>query len=675
VTRAGLVLGALVLGSTILRAWASRGVPTPWIAPDEMVYGLLGQGFYLHGHLAILGGPTPFYSLVAPLLAGIPLSFGDLTLGYSVLKVLQALVMSLAAVPVYLWGRTLMSKGWALVAALLTVSLPALAYSGLVLSEDVFYPVFLLAAWAMAAVLRTPDRRTSILFLLAFVFAAATRLQAVVLVPAFLTAIALDAGFLRSTRRLRAFVPAVVGLALIGAAWILWQLVAGHSVLGGYSAVTSASTETGSASLGHALRFVLYHAGDAAFIAGAVPVAALLVLLWGAFRGSETDDRARAYVATACSLFVWLVIEVGVFAAREIGLLAERNLFAIAPLLFLGLCLWIARGGPGGHWVRSIAGLAVAGVLLALPIGRYVTPGGLPDSPSLVLLDHFERRTSEHTLETVFYLAAAAMVVLFALLPRRGLVVLPVLVFAGLAGGSLAAGHEIVNQAKTNQRQVIGPQRRWIDAAATGPVAYVYDGQGAWNAVWQSIFWNRKIHTVYDLPGDRVPGPLPQTPLTVRPDGVLVTPDGKPVSTPFALATYNYGLDGQVVANRDQQNTDRLGVNLWQTTTPLRLTTVVSGLEQYGDLDAVAGATMHVYGCRAGKFSLVLLVKTPQHDRIYLDGKLVRNANFQQTQTWYVDIPVKPTREGSNRICVLTVKPGGPYNSLGSTRFAWQPAT
>ena len=68
------MLAALVLVSTVLRASAALGVPVPWIAPDEMVYGLLGRSLYVHGSLEILGGPTPFYSLLTPVLTGFPLS-------------------------------------------------------------------------------------------------------------------------------------------------------------------------------------------------------------------------------------------------------------------------------------------------------------------------------------------------------------------------------------------------------------------------------------------------------------------------------------------------------------------------------------------------------------------------------------------------------------------------
>ena len=93
-------LAALVLISTAFRAWAAVSVPVPWIAPDEMVYGLLGRSLYLHGSLEILGGPTPFYSLLVPALVGFPLSAFGLATGLDVVQGLQAFVMSLATVPV-----------------------------------------------------------------------------------------------------------------------------------------------------------------------------------------------------------------------------------------------------------------------------------------------------------------------------------------------------------------------------------------------------------------------------------------------------------------------------------------------------------------------------------------------------------------------------------------------
>ena len=61
--------------------------------------------------------------------------------------------MSLAAVPVYLWGRMLVSQGWALAAAALTLLVPELGLSSFLLTEVLFYPVFCLTAWLMARAL------------------------------------------------------------------------------------------------------------------------------------------------------------------------------------------------------------------------------------------------------------------------------------------------------------------------------------------------------------------------------------------------------------------------------------------------------------------------------------------------------------------------------------------
>src|SRR5215203_2359533 len=183
--RERLALVGLVAVSAALRFAAALDVPTPWIAPDEMLYGLLGRGLYATGRLSFLGGDVGYYSLVYPALVGLPLSLHDTALGYTVLKAVQAVAMSLAAVPVYLWGRTLMRPGWALGAAALTVAIPGLAYSGLLMTEVAFYPLLVVAAWAAARALERPTVARQAVLLGAVLLAAATRLQAVVLVPAF----------------------------------------------------------------------------------------------------------------------------------------------------------------------------------------------------------------------------------------------------------------------------------------------------------------------------------------------------------------------------------------------------------------------------------------------------------------------------------------------------------
>src|SRR5919106_1386038 len=102
-----LALAGLVLLSTALRVWAGSRIPTPWIMGDEAIYAELGRSLYAAGDLEVLGHPTPFYSLVYPALVGPLLSLDDVERGYALLKIAQAHVMSLAALPVFLWARAI----------------------------------------------------------------------------------------------------------------------------------------------------------------------------------------------------------------------------------------------------------------------------------------------------------------------------------------------------------------------------------------------------------------------------------------------------------------------------------------------------------------------------------------------------------------------------------------
>src|SRR6266542_3186691 len=329
------ILTVVVGISAALRLWAADGISTPWIAPDELIYADLARSFWQTGHFELFEEPVALFSVVYPVFAGIPLSLADRVAGYDLLKALQAVAMSLTAIPVYLWGRELVSRGWALVAAVLALALPSLAYSGLIMTEVAFYPVFVLAAWALARAIEVPTLRRQAIALAGIVLVCATRLQAILFLPAYVTAVLLDAVAARDARRLRAHIPAAAALVVLALAWSAWQLRHGGpvtKVLGAYQAAGEAGY-----SFGPAARFVLYHLGDVVLICGVVPFFALVLLAVGAFRGVERDVPVRALVMTTLSLTAWMSLEVGVFASRAIGHLAERNLFPLVPLLLLAL--------------------------------------------------------------------------------------------------------------------------------------------------------------------------------------------------------------------------------------------------------------------------------------------------------------------------------------------------
>ena len=133
------------------------------------------------------------------------------------------------------------------------------------------------------------------------------------------------------------------------------------------------------------------------------------------------------------------------------------------------------------------------------------------------------------------------------------------------------------------------------------------------------------MESVLDLPDNVVPGPLPQTRISVRPNGVLTDPAGAPFGQPFAVIAENYQLAGQPLATAPQLGTDRYGFTLWQVDKPLRVSTVRFGLLPNGDIDPAQGLTdagLITYACGSGSFKLALFVKEPETIRILLDNRV-----------------------------------------------------
>src|SRR5207237_8156729 len=111
-----------------------------------------------------------------------------------------------------------------------------------------FYPVICLVAWAMARAVELPTAARQALAVAGIGVATATRLQAIVLVPALVLAIlikaALDRTWLQGVRR---FAPLVGSLVALVVAGVAVKLARGGSALG---SVLGASQVTGHGSSG-----------------------------------------------------------------------------------------------------------------------------------------------------------------------------------------------------------------------------------------------------------------------------------------------------------------------------------------------------------------------------------------------------------------------------------------
>ena len=156
---------------------------------DEIVYSELAKSFAEHGQFLVRGAPERGYGLVYPaLIAPAWRLYGSIPQVYSAAKAINAVLMSLAAVPAYLIARRVLRARLALVVAVLTVLVPSMLYTGMLMTENAFYPLFLVVALLLVLTLErpTPARQLSLLVLCGIAFE--TRAQAVALVAAAATA-------------------------------------------------------------------------------------------------------------------------------------------------------------------------------------------------------------------------------------------------------------------------------------------------------------------------------------------------------------------------------------------------------------------------------------------------------------------------------------------------------
>lgn len=634
---AALALPALVGASTLLHWLAARRLHGLWILPDEGVYAQRALTFWRDGHLPAVHGDGSGYSILYPLVAGFPFATGSLASALASIKLLQALLVSLVAVPVFVYGRRLMRPGWAYAAAALSLASPLLLYSGLLMTETLSYP---LGAWALlqtAHAVATRRHRDQLLALVLIAAAVLTRTQAIALVPVFALAVLLDVVLGGGRRRLRRFAP-VAAICVLGAA----ALVVRPGLVGSYSTAL-----TGGYPVVRSIELSVEHLALVVLVTGILPAAALLLLVVESARGRLAEPGARALVSVALAALVVLPLQVGTFAARFAPHLLERDLAVLPPLLVLVLALWLDRGAPRPLATVVAVAFGLAALVLLVPWNHLTGPDALPDSFSVALL-----RRASSPADAVAIAVPIALLALLAV-PRRARLVLPGLVLAALVTASVTASDTIAGLVRTQQVDVVGSPADWIDRTATGPVAYLYDGEAYWNVVWQERFWNRKIDQVLAAAPHKVPGPLTQRVFTLPSSGFLPTRDR------WVVASDTHRFDGDAVAHLAQTGLDVAGLTLWHLSDRPRLSLIEAGIQPNGDM--TGPASLRVFGCDGGTLQLTLLPKATHELRVYVNGALALDTPISG-DAWHGSVPAPKHTPGGS--CLYRIVP---QSLLGST--------
>ncbi|HJU47609.1 MAG TPA: glycosyltransferase family 39 protein [Gaiellaceae bacterium] len=651
---AWLALGGIVVASAVARFAVSTGVAAPWIAPDEIIYGLLGRSLYEHGTLSILGADTPFFSLVYPAVIGAPLALLGPATGLTAVQALQAVLMSAAAIPVFAWARHVASTGWALAAAALTVTVPGLAYSGLLMTEAAVYPLATVALWLLARALARPTLGRQAAFWGAAGLATATRLQLTLLVPAAVVAVAITVTLRRDRALIRPLLP-TIGLAGFFALVALAATAADRQVLGAYTGAVEATYDAGDV-----LTRVVEHAGAIFLLVAGVPLIALVALTVDAARRRDVSPELAALLATALAWCLLLAVQVGVFASRFVEHLAERDLLSAVPVLFVVFAAWLARGMPRPQPLTAVAALLVAAPAILLPVHRVATQQAALDSFSTIPLRRLAEATSDTVLDVTWTLVAALVVVLAVLLPSRFRAGLAVFVGALLVAVTVGSSGEVRRLSVADEQWWFADASpRWIDDAATGPVTYLQADSPNWGGVWKHAFWNERIASVARLPGAPIAGPVPSQLVSPRFDGTLFDRRGRPLPERLVAAPSEMALVGEPLAGYGPA-ADLPGLRLWRVDEPARLSSWTSGVQPNGDL--LGTARVKAYDCPGGRLELTLFGKQGLPVRFRVDGAPAGEVTLRPGRVWHGSL----SGDGGSEVCEFELDSPG---LTGSTRI------
>lgn len=661
----GLALAGLVLLSTAVRFAVAQSFTTPWIAPDEMVYGMIGESLWSSGTLGLRELPSPYYSVLTPALVGAPLAWLELESGIQWARLLQSLAMALVAVPVFLWTRRIATTGWALGASGLVLLAPAFHYTGFLMTEPLTLTVVTAALLAMARALETPSTwRYGVLAAWATA-AAAVRLQALVLLPAFLVAALLDATAARDRARLRPLVllgAIAVGVTVVVAvvAFLAGGDLSSRRLLGAYTPIgEGAPVESGSEA-------IAWHAFDVAALGLGVGILALVALAATVFGRRDQDPALRAFVCVAIGYGALLVLQVGLFSAAYVGHVAERYLITLLPLLAIGLCVWISRGAPRPRRPLLAAWALVLLGAVTVPIEEISGADTLVNAPTTAAL---ARLGSDDRARLALVAAAVLAGAIVALVPRRRAWLAAAAVAIGLVLLSADSASRIDDASALEQLAAEGSQEAgWLDAADVGNATLLVTGDRLWTATARTIFWNRDIVEVVRLDPARIPFPPVTQSYAAGGNGTLER-SGAELRRSLVVAPTTITLAGERVAERPAAESQTPGLAAWRIAGPVAIRWRTAGFLPNGDFSGIVSVV--VYACTRGTLDVTILGKTGDPVEARVDGITVATLETPNGAAITHRIPAPPYADGS-RPCGFELETSG---YAGTTTIVFTPSS
>ena len=550
------VLVVLIAVSIVVRYLFARAVPAPLVMPDELIYGDLARSIAEGGLPAIRGEATLAYGFLYPVLIAPAWLTPDGLAAYQVVKLINAICISLSAVPAYLLARRFVSRRSALLVAGATLAMPAMAYAGLVFTENLFFPVFLVALLGMERALASPTTGRQLAALGLIAVAVCARPQGMMLGAAYVASIVLGALLAAPGRRWDSLWQFRASFVVSSSITVAVVSVGPLGLAGGrglYSAYEGVAEAPGLSGLGV---WIWITTAGLVLSTAIVPALATATVVARGIRGRSAVERrfaifAAPLVSTIVIVVAWFSAVVDVNGRESLN---ERYFFYLVPVAFVGLALWIERGLPRARRISLATALTVVVLIATLPVSKVDENVGF-QAPSLI---PWALAGGGLVVAGALCVFASALAVLWlrtsqARVGRLWLAVVGIsVVLSTLAGLSSVAG---------GQRSLdwgIGSDRGWVDRSLPpdAVVTVVWRERGTppgttlrrHRIVWLNELFSDRVERVIVL-GQPMPYGLPEVPARLlAPDYRVVGSDGEDLAVSYVLAACDLGVHGVQVA-------------------------------------------------------------------------------------------------------------------------------
>lgn len=588
-----LLIGYFALAA--LYAWQAWERQTVTLFSDEIEFTQISRSIAETGRAALRGGePAPGASLYAYLAA--PVWWLDsVDAAFGAVKLLGVLLMTAAIFPAYGLARLVVTRPYALFAAIATAAAPALSYAPFLVEEPMAYPVATLALLGIARAGIEPTRWS-------VGFAAGTcglgvlvRSQLAVLLPVLALVLLARAWRSDGVRGWRATwnLGDWIGAAVLATGVVLACSAAlGHRSVTWYTSTAFFKDRM--------LEYGLWAAGALAIGIGVLPLVAGLAALVRP-DGEPPDEGVRVFVtllAASLAAFGFYTAVKAAYISTQLSIVtAERNLMYVYPLLFTGTALVLQR--------RRVSALAVgAATAFALYLVT-TTPYSLESYPNYeahgLSIAAFANRILKwpaETIETTLILltvgsAAALLTLSWVRLPRVAGASVAVLAVAVVTWSLTAEIYAANGERITSERLYANLPKPpdWIERT-TGGASTIFVGQGIDAfAAWQVEFWNPAVRWFWGMDGT-APGPGERrTPNLLRPDG---TQDPANLNAQYAVSVNGVEVAAPVVTRAGGAVLYHLGGR------PVRLVQTTSGVAPDGWIGREASFTRYAVEGRSG---------------------------------------------------------------------------